>query len=65
MMALGHMALQELARNVLTRRAGPAAGAEAVAAAARRAYDDLARASAPLIGQVGIDALTGRALNMA
>ena len=30
-----------------------------------RAYDDLARVSAPLIGQVGIDALTGRAVHLA
>ena len=34
-------------------------------AAVRRAYDDLARVSVPLIGQVGVDALTGRALHLA
>ncbi len=34
-------------------------------AAVRRSYDDLARVSAPLIGQVGVDALTGRALHLA
>ena len=45
--------------------AGPGADAAALAAAARRVYDDLARASAPLIGQVGVDALTGRALHLA
>ena len=65
MTALENAALQELALKVLAQHAGSAASAEAVAAAARRAYDDLARASAPLIGQVGVDALTGRALHLA
>ena len=36
-----------------------------LAAAAQRAYDDLAQVSAPLIGQVGVDALTGRTLYLA
>ena len=58
-------ALRQLALKMLAHHAGPAAGAQALAAAARRAYDDLARASAPLIGQVGVDALTGRALHLA
>ena len=65
MMALGHAALRRLALKVLAQYAGPAAGAEGLAAAARRAYDDLARVSAPLIGQVGVNALTGRALHLA
>lgn len=65
MTVLGHAALRELALKVLAQHAGPAAGAEALAAAARRAYEDLARAAAPLIGQVGIEALTGRALHLA
>ena len=65
MMALGNAELRQLALKVLAQHAGPAAGAEALAAAARRAYDDLARVSAPLIGQVGVDALTGRALHLA
>jgi hypothetical protein len=65
MTPLENAALQQLALKVLAQHAGSAAGAEAVAAAARRAYDDLARASAPLIGQVGVDALTGRALHLA
>jgi hypothetical protein len=50
---------------VLAQRAGPGAGAEALAAATRRAYDDLAGVAAPLIGQLGVDALTGRALHLA
>jgi hypothetical protein len=65
MTALGNAALRQLALKVLAQHAGPAAGAEALAVAARRAYDDLARVSAPLIGQVGVDALTGRALHLA
>lgn len=64
MTALGNAELRQLALNVLAQRAGSATGAEALAAAARRAYDDLARASAPLIGQVGVEALTGRALHL-
>ena len=65
MTALGNVALRELALKVLAQHAGSAAGAEALAVAARRAYDDLARVSAPLIGRVGVDALTGRALHLA
>ncbi len=65
MTTLEHTALRQLALKVLAQHAGSAADAEALAAAARRAYDDLARASAPLIGQVGVDALTGRTLYLA
>jgi hypothetical protein len=64
MTTLSNAALRELALKVLAQHAGSAAGAEALAAAARHAYDDLARVSAPLIGQVGVDALTGRALHL-
>jgi len=63
--APGHAARRQLALKVLAQRAGPEAGAEALAAAARRAYDDLAGVAAPLIGQLGVDALTGRALHLA
>jgi len=65
MMALGHAAQRALALKVVAQYAGPAVGAEAIAAAARRAHDDLARVSAPLIGQGGFEALTGRALHLA
>src|SRR6185295_1819114 len=65
MTAFGNEPMRRVAKKVLTQYAGPAAGAEAVAAAARRAYDDIARVSAPLIGQVGVDALTSRALQLA
>ena len=64
-MAPGHAAQRELALKVVAQHAGPAAGAKAIAAAARRAYDDLARVVAPLIGQGGFEALTGRALHLA
>ena len=63
--ALENPALRQLALKALAQRAGSASGAGALAAAAQRAYDDLARVSAPLIGQVGVDALTGRTLYLA
>jgi hypothetical protein len=62
---LENAALRQLALNVLAQHAGSAAGTDALAAAARRAYDDLARVSAPLIGQAGVEALTVRALHLA
>jgi len=55
----------QIARRALAQRAGPHTGAGAIAVAARRAYDDLIRVSAPLIGEVGLEALTGRALHLA
>jgi hypothetical protein len=58
-------ALRQLALKVLSHHAGLDAGPEAIASAAYRAYDDLARASAQLIGQAGVDALTSRALHLA
>jgi hypothetical protein len=63
--ALENPALRQLALKALTQRVGSAAGSPALAAAAQRAYDDLAQVSAPLIGQVGVDALTGRTLYLA
>jgi hypothetical protein len=63
--ALENPALRQLALKALTQRVGSAAGSAALAAAAQRAYDDLAQVSAPLIGQVGVDALTGRTLYLA
>jgi hypothetical protein len=65
MAALGTVGLRQLALKVLAERAGPATDADAIDAAARRAYDDLARALAPLIGQVGVETLTDRALHLA
>jgi hypothetical protein len=53
---------RELARRVLARHVGPAVDAPAVAAATRGAYDDLARVLAPVIGDVGVAAMTDRAV---
>ena len=57
--------LRQLALNVLTREAGVGADATALAAATHRAYDNLVRVLVPLIGEVGITALTARALHLA
>ena len=54
-----------VARGVLARHAVPAADATAVAAATSRAYDDLQRVLAPVIGNVGVAAMTDRALHLA
>jgi hypothetical protein len=59
------VALRQLALKVLAHHTGQAASSDAIAAAASRAYDDLARASAQLLGQAGVDALTARALHLA
>jgi DNA-binding GntR family transcriptional regulator len=65
MTAPGRAALRQLALTVLARRAGPTAGAEAIAAATDRAYDDLARVLATVIGDTGVNALTNRTLHLA
>jgi len=49
---------------VLARHAVPV-DATAIAAAASRAYDDLRRVLAPVIGNVGVAAMTDRALHLA
>jgi hypothetical protein len=60
-------ALRQLLTRVLTQqsRTGPDSDTSGVAAAARLAYDDLARLLAPLIGRVGVDALSARAVHLA
>lgn len=60
-----HEARRRVARRVLERHAGPAVDATAVAAAADSAYDDLAQVLAPVIGDVGVAAITDRALHLA
>jgi hypothetical protein len=55
---------QRLVR-VITRRAGSSAGASAVAAATRLTHDDLTAALAPLISSAGVEALWGRAFDLA
>ncbi len=61
-MALGNPELRTIALKALAQRAEPGTGVAAIATAAQRTYDDLARPTSPLIGQVGIDALMGRTL---
>jgi hypothetical protein len=63
--ARNSVAARQLALNVIAHHTGANAGAEAIAAAALCAYDHLARVSAQLIGDAGVDALTGRALHLA
>ena len=55
---------QRLVR-VITRRAGSSTGASAVAAAARLTYDELTAVLAPLISSSGVEALWGRAFDLA
>lgn len=62
---LDSAALRELALNLIAHHAGPNAGPKALAAAAGRIFDDLDRVVAPLIGDLGVDSLTGRALHLA
>ena len=65
MTSTGDVALRQLAPNVLAARAGSGAGAPALAAAADSAYGDLVRVFSPLIGDLGVEALTGRAVHLA
>jgi hypothetical protein len=65
MTSTGDAALRQLALNVLSARAGSGAGAAALAAAAASAYSDLVRVVSPLIGHLGVEALTGRAVHLA
>jgi len=65
MTSTGDVALRQLALNVLSARAGSGAGAAALAAAAGSAYGDLVRVFSPLIGDLGVEALTGRAVHLA
>jgi hypothetical protein len=64
MTALEIAPLQRQAARVLVHHAGAGADAAALAAAAGRAYDQLARVLAPLIGEAGIEALTARAVHV-
>lgn len=64
-MVLGNAELQLLAIRVLATPQGAVSDANSLAVAAEHAYDDLTRVAAPLIGQVGVVAITGRALHLA
>ena len=55
---------QRIAR-LIKERAGSSADAGAVAAAARRTQDDLTAVLAPLISLAGVEALSGRAFDLA
>ena len=57
--------LRERLVRVITRRAGASTGASAVAAAARLTHDDLTAVLAPLISSSGVEALWGRAFDLA
>ena len=57
--------LRQLALNMLTREAGSSADAKTIAAATHRVYGNLARVLAPLIGEVGVTALSARAWHLA
>ncbi len=65
MTALGNAGLQQLALTALEHRVSSRTGAGGLADAVQQAYDDLARVAAPLIGQVGVDSLAGRAVHLA
>lgn len=54
--------LRPALRRVLTKDAGTSADAQAVAAAALRAYERLAHGLAPLIGEAGINAVCARSV---
>ena len=58
-------AVARLAQQVVAKRAGRSATATAVAAVGQRTYEEFGRVVAPLIGQVGVDALIGRAVHLA
>ena len=65
MTALEGPRLRQLALNMLTREAGSSADAKTVAAATHRVYGNLARVLVPLIGEVGVTAVTARAWHLA
>lgn len=51
--------------HLITHRAGSSTDASAVAAAARQTQDDLTAVLAPLISSAGVEALSGRAFDLA
>lgn len=58
-------ALRQRLVRVITRRVGSSTGASAVAAAARFTHDELTAVLAPLISSAGVEALWGRAFDLA
>ncbi len=63
--SLDNAALRELALSIIGHHAGPNAGPKAIAVAAGRIFEDFGRVVAPLIGHLGVESLTGRALHLA
>src|SRR5688500_1187677 len=57
--------LRQRVARVIARRVGSSTGAGAVAAAARLTHDDLTAILAPLISSAGVQALWGRAFDLA
>lgn len=57
--------LRQRVVRVITRRVGSSTGTGAVAAAARLTHDDLTAVFAPLISSAGVNALWGRAFDLA
>lgn len=57
--------LRKLLGKVIARRARSGDDGPAIAAVARRAYDDLAVVLVPLVSQAGFDALVARAFQLA
>ena len=57
--------LKTVALAMLSRRAGKDADPAGLTAAAREGYDDLVRVLAPVIGSMGVEAITSRALHLA
>lgn len=56
--------LRPALRRVLTQNAGTGADAQAIAAAALRAYERLAQELAPLIGAAGVNAVCARSVHL-
>jgi len=61
----GKAELHQFALTALAGPTGEALGTDGLATAAARAYADLVRVSAPLIGHAGVAALTSRAVHLA
>lgn len=57
--------LRQRLLRVITRRTGASTGAGAVATAARLTHDELTAVFAPLISSAGVEALWGRAFDLA
>jgi hypothetical protein len=65
MTSLETTVLRQRIVRLITHRAGSSTEASAVAAAARRTQDDLTAVFAPLISSAGVEALSGRAFDLA